>query len=173
MTQQIRITEAGREDAELVADLCHRTFYDSFAVYNSPENMDLYLNHQATREMQMAAVGEPGRIFLLAWRGDEPAGYVSLRESPAPPGLQDVASIEIQQIYSEQKMIGKGVGKALMQRSLEIAREKGKEWIWLGVWEHNIRAIGFYTKWGFERFGEHGFTLGKDHQTDWLMKKKL
>jgi ribosomal protein S18 acetylase RimI-like enzyme len=173
MTQQIRITLAGREDAELVADISRRTFYETFAVHNTAANMDIFLNQQFTREMQMAEVGAPGRIFLLAWLGDVPAGYASLRESPPPPELGGARAIEILQIYSEQKMIGKGVGKALMQRCLEIAREKGKEWVWLGVWEHNNLAIGFYSKWGFERFGEHVFRVGNDEQTDWWMKKKL
>jgi ribosomal protein S18 acetylase RimI-like enzyme len=41
------------------------------------------------------------------------------------------------------------------------------------VWEHNQRAIGFYEKIGFERFGQHIFLLGRDPQNDWSMKKKL
>jgi len=48
-----------------------------------------------------------------------------------------------------------------------------KEIVWLGVWEKNNRAISFYKKWGFEKFGEHSFTLGDDIQNDWLMKKEL
>jgi ribosomal protein S18 acetylase RimI-like enzyme len=193
MTTPIQIRLAGREDAELVAGIGRRTFIDSFGVYNTTENMDLFLNKQFTREMQMAEVGAPGRIFLLANCGEEPAGYASMRESDPPPGLdgslsgqgsdsqdrapspgfQRIAAIEIRQIYSEQKMIGKGVGKALMNRCIEIAREMNKTWIWLGVWEHNARAIAFYQKCGFERFGDHPFVLGTEHQTDWLMKKRL
>jgi ribosomal protein S18 acetylase RimI-like enzyme len=60
-----------------------------------------------------------------------------------------------------------------MQRCIEIAKEMHREIIWLGVWEHNQQAINFYTKWGFEKFGEHDFVLGNDVQTDWLMKKDL
>jgi len=60
-----------------------------------------------------------------------------------------------------------------MQVSLEIARKKQKQFIWLGVWEKNKRAIDFYTRWGFEKFGEWDFLLGNDLQRDWLMKKAL
>jgi len=60
-----------------------------------------------------------------------------------------------------------------MQHCIEVARQKSARVIWLGVWEKNNKAIAFYTKWGFEKFGEHVFMLGDDPQTDWLMKKVL
>jgi GNAT superfamily N-acetyltransferase len=173
MLSTIQVKLAGRADAELVADISRRTFYDSFAHHNTEENIRLFLDEQFPREKQMAEVGAPGRTFLLAWRGEEPAGYASLREAEAPGQLAGANAIEIVQIYSEKKMIGQGVGKALMQACLDTAREKGKDWVWLGVWEHNHRAIEFYQQWGFERFGEHIFLVGLDAQTDWWMKKKL
>ena len=69
--------------------------------------------------------------------------------------------------------IGKGVGSALMNKCIDIAREKDYHTVWLGVWEHNHRAIEFYTRWGFEKFAEHDFILGNDVQKDWLMKKDI
>jgi len=173
MLSTIQVKLAERADAELVADISRRTFYDSFAHHNTEENIRLFLDEQFPREKQMAEVGAPGRTFLLAWQGEEPAGYASLREAEAPGQLAGANAIEIVQIYSEKKMIGQGIGKALMQACLDTAREKGKEWVWLGVWEHNHRAIAFYQQWGFERFGEHIFLVGLDAQTDWWMKKKL
>jgi ribosomal protein S18 acetylase RimI-like enzyme len=162
---------AGRGDAEQIADLSRRTFYDSFAAQNTKENMDQFLNEQFTREKLLAEVGDPGSTFLLAYLEGELAGYARLREGHQPRELGDINAIEIARIYAEQNAIGKGVGKHLMQHCLEIAREKGKEWIWLGVWEHNRRAIEFYMKWGFEKFGEHIFVVGSDPQTDWKMKR--
>lgn len=169
----IQIRQAGREDAELVADISRRTFYDSFSIHNTEENMRMFLDQQFTREKQMAEVGAPGRTFLLAFLEEELVGYASLRETEPPAALAGTRAIEIVQIYSEQKTIGKGVGKALMQACLDTAREKGRDWVWLGVWEHNLRAIEFYKKWGFERFGEHVFLVGLDAQTDWWMRKRL
>jgi ribosomal protein S18 acetylase RimI-like enzyme len=45
--------------------------------------------------------------------------------------------------------------------------------IWLGVWEKNHNAIGFYTKNGFITFDKHLFLLGDDQQTDLLMKLEI
>ncbi len=169
----VRIGIAGPGHAELIADLARRTFYDAFAAQNTAENMRIFQEEQFTRQMQIAEVGAPGRTFFLAWVNGKPVGFASMRESPPPRALGAVSAIEIVQLYSEQKTIGKGVGKALMAACLEFARQKGKDWVWLGVWEHNPRAIAFYSKWGFERFGEHIFLVGLDAQTDWWMKKKL
>ena len=169
----ITVRLASKYDAELIADLSRQTFFDSFASQNTKEDMDRFLNEQFTREALIKEVGAEGNIFLLAYAGNEVTGYVRMREGEKRPEFGDAASIEIARIYATQQSIGKGTGSALMQRCIEIAKEMNKEVIWLGVWEHNLRAIQFYSKWGFEKFAEHDFVLGKDVQTDWLMKKIL
>lgn len=47
------------------------------------------------------------------------------------------------------------------------------DWAWLGVWEGNVKAQGFYRKYGFEKFSEHSFKVGDKVDTDWLMRKAL
>jgi ribosomal protein S18 acetylase RimI-like enzyme len=169
----ISVKEASTTDAGMIADLSRQTFYDSFAGDNTPENMDQFMKEQFTREKLMEEVGAAGNIFLLAYAGDKVVGYVRLRETTNPLLIANGPAIEIARIYVVQHSIGKGVGRALMQQSIEIAREKNAEVIWLGVWEKNQKAITFYTKWGFEKFSEHVFMLGNDAQTDWLMRKIL
>lgn len=168
---RIRIANAG--DARLVAELARRTFQETFGRYNTEENMLIFMEEQNTLERQMAEVGMPGRIFLLAYLEEEAVGYTSLRIAEPPNELKYEKAIEIVQLYSVQKMIGKGVGAALMEAALDAARAEGVDWVWLGVWEENERAIAFYRKWGFEPFGEHVFFVGLDAQTDWWMKKRL
>jgi GNAT superfamily N-acetyltransferase len=169
----LRIRIAGAGDAEMIADLARRTFYETFAAVNTEENMRIYLEEQYTREKAIAEVVAPGRIYVLAYLGDEVAGYASLRESDPPKGLEGEKTIELGQLYAEQKLIGKGVGAFLMQACLDIAKERGRDWVWLGVWTENHRAKAFYSKWGFEPFGEHIFFVGLDAQTDWWMRKRL
>jgi ribosomal protein S18 acetylase RimI-like enzyme len=170
-TIDIRI--ASPSDAALIADMSRQTFYDSFAADNTKENMEKFMNETFTRESLIAEVGAPGNIFLLACRMGEPAGYARLRENNNPPELKGLATIEIARIYAVKEMIGKGIGKTLMEKSIAIAKEKRKKFIWLGVWEKNQRAIDFYTKHGFEKFSEHPFIVGDDVQTDWLMKLEI
>jgi ribosomal protein S18 acetylase RimI-like enzyme len=167
------IREANVADAKLIADISHQTFYDTFAAYNSNEDMEKFLNQQFTKGKLILEVGAKGNIFLLAYDKDVVAGYVKLRDERIPPGMGNVTALEVARLYAMTNQIGKGIGSLLMQSSVDIARQKNKEWLWLGVWEKNQRAIDFYTKWGFEKFDETDFLLGDDLQRDWLMKRKV
>lgn len=169
----ISIREATRGDAELVAEMSRRTFYDTFAPDNRKEDMDYFMNEIFTKEELLKEVGMEYNIFLIAYFDEQPAGYVRLREFNNPPSLGKMPAMEIARLYVEKEFIGKAVGRALMQHCIDISIDLQKEFAWLGVWEKNHRAITFYTKWGFEKFDETKFILGNDVQTDWLMKKKL
>jgi ribosomal protein S18 acetylase RimI-like enzyme len=168
---KIDICYAGIKDAGLIADLSRETFYESFAAHNTKEDMDKFMNEQFAREALMKEVMTPGNIFLLAYVNNQVAGYAKMREGEKRPEFENRPSVEIARIYAIQLSIGKGVGSALMKKCIEVAKEMKKEIIWLGVWEQNHRAIHFYKKWGFEKFGEHDFILGNDVQRDWLMMR--
>ena len=170
-TVTVRLAEAW--EGPMIAELSRRTFYDSFAEYNTPENMDKFMKEQFSLDRLAAEIHDLRNIFALAYISDKLAGYVKLRSSEDSKEMPGPGSIEIARIYAVQESIGKGVGRSLMETSIRIARERKNKWIWLGVWEHNPRAIEFYTRWGFEKFGEHIFWLGDEAQTDWLMKKNL
>ncbi|MDB6136906.1 MAG: family N-acetyltransferase [Verrucomicrobiales bacterium] len=159
-------------DAELIADMSRQTFYDTFAADNDPADMQLFLNEQFTRGRLLIEVGRPGLEFILAYVGSEVAGYLKLRDARPPAGI-DGPALEVARLYALKNFIGKGIGAALIEESLRIAAGKGKEWIWLGVWERNARAIAFYERWGFEKFSECDFLLGHDKQRDWLMKRRV
>ncbi|MEC0789915.1 GNAT family N-acetyltransferase, partial [Bacillus haynesii] len=53
-----------------------------------------------------------------------------------------------------------GLGKYLFNKAVEIAKERNKKKIWLGVWEKNENAIAFYKKMGFVQTGAHSFYMG-------------
>lgn len=167
------IREATIEDAKLIADISHQTFYETFAAYNRKEDMDKFLNQQFTKGKLIMEVGAKENTFLLAYNGNELAGYVKIRDERVPAGMGNVKTLEIARLYAMSDQIGKGVGSFLMQSCIDIARQKNKDWLWLGVWEKNQRAIDFYTRWGFEKFDETDFLLGDDMQRDWLMKKRI
>jgi ribosomal protein S18 acetylase RimI-like enzyme len=60
-----------------------------------------------------------------------------------------------------------------MQRVLAAATDSDCDYVWLGVWEHNPRAIAFYRKFGFEVVGEHAFMLGQELQRDLIMTARV
>jgi ribosomal protein S18 acetylase RimI-like enzyme len=167
------LREATIDDAVLVADISRQTFHDSFSADNTKENMDKFLREQFTRGKLMLEVGAPNNTFFLAYYNNEIAGYLKLRYAGKPAALSGMNVLEIARLYALSTMIGKGVGRLLMQKSIDTAQERNKEAVWLGVWEKNHRAIDFYTRWGFEKFGEQDFLLGDDVQNDWLMMRRV
>jgi len=169
----ILIRRAGITDAALIAELSRQTFYDSFAASNTKDDIDKFMNEQFSADALIKEVETGDGVFFLAYDGDEAIGYVRMRDGDHYPEFDNLSSIEIARIYAVQSSIGKGVGSAMIKKCIETAKELNRKIIWLGVWEHNKRAIDFYTKWGFEKFGQHEFVLGSDVQTDWLMKKFL
>ena len=61
----------------------------------------------------------------------------------------------------------------VLDKAIEVAKLKNSDFVWLGVWEENPRAISFYKKNGFVEFDKHIFKLGNDEQTDIMMKLKI
>lgn len=173
MNEGISVRTCGPKDIDVLVALSIKTFRDTFDEFNSSENMFRYINSTFTRKIVEHEMKQPGTAFFLASDERRAAGYAKVRTSHPPEGLQGVSALEIERLYAHRQYIGKRVGHLLMQTCLAHARKKGAEALWLGVWENNARAIAFYQKNGFEKFGEHTFMLGEDAQTDWLMKKQL
>ena len=61
------------------------------------------------------------------------AGYIKLNEAPSQSDVNDKTSLEIERIYILLKYQGEGLGALLMDKAISTARERGKEYIWLGV----------------------------------------
>jgi diamine N-acetyltransferase len=173
LSMSIEIRKVLADEVEQLAAISANTFYEAFAKDNTAENMQKHLKEYYSIEKLSAELNDPLAVFLFAVSDYEVVGYVKINEHQKPEAKDLDTPIELERIYSLQSMIGKGVGKALMQAVINTAVEKEKKTIWLGVWQHNPTAIAFYKKWGFEIFGDHVFAVGDDPQMDWLMKKVL
>jgi diamine N-acetyltransferase len=173
MNEGISVRTCNLKDVETLLSLSIKTFRDTFDEFNTPQNMLLYINSTFTKKNIEQDMKDPANAYFLALDGRRAAGYAKIRSSEKPTGLNHGPALEIERLYAHKDYIGKRVGHILMQTCLAFARKKGYKTLWLGVWEHNARAITFYEKNGFTRFGRHAFMLGNDEQTDWLMKKDL
>lgn len=174
-TARFSIRQAVPSDASALATFAAAAFAGTFAVDNTPEDMAAYLAEAFGESQQRAELTDPVCTVLLAEGGDELMGYAMLRDGASPAGGSGIAAgraMEIARLYAGGRWIGTGVGAALMQRCLELAVSRGREWVWLGVWERNARAIAFYARWGFTDVGSQHFQLGADRQTDRIMARR-
>lgn len=173
MSMEITIRVAGIFDAVLLRDISENTFVETFADQNSKEDMDAYIAENLNLEQITAELTDTNNTFFTAWHGDRLAGYAKVRVGATPVELLGSKTLETERLYVLQEYHGKKVGAQLMAECLTFATEAGYETLWLGVWEHNQKAIAFYRKWGFETFGAHIFKLGTDDQTDILMSRAV
>jgi len=159
------IRRASPDDAARLADLGARTFRDTFAAHNRAEDMDAYLSRTYGEAYQRSEIADPRLITLLVEEDDALIAFAQLRATDS--------ELEIARFYVDGPWHGRGVAQSLMRVIVETARELRATRIWLGVWEHNTRAIAFYIKCGFRDCGSQPFLLGSDLQTDRVMELRL
>ena len=154
-------------------DLSCKTFCETFAGQNTEADLQAYLDRASNMEKLRAELQNASSAFYFVYLGDALAGYIKLNEAPAQTEIHDENALEIERIYIAREFQGHGLGRKLIERAIELARTGGKQYIWLGVWEKNEKAIGFYQKHGFYRIGAHTFLVGSDEQTDYLLRRDL
>ena len=171
MSLDIRIASA--KDAERVTALARDTFIATFADSNTPEDMARYIEKAFAVETISSELSDPASTFIWAEENGIPAGYAKLYRGAADDCVTGSGAVELERIYADPELIGAGVGKTLLHTCIKMAQSEGFETLWLGVWEHNDRAIEFYYRQGFIDVGEHPFMLGSDEQTDRIMQLDL
>lgn len=175
MNETVEIRTATAEDAEILAQIGRKSFYDAFADHpkNAPEDMKSYMDEAFSLRAFSEDLADPNVIYFVAEIAGQMVGYAKLKRNSRETCVSGENPLELCRLYSLNEFIGKGIGKALMLTCLEFARENAHDFFWLGVWEFNFRAQEFYKKFGFEKCGEHIFQLGKDPQIDWVFQKRI
>ncbi|MFN8358139.1 MAG: GNAT family N-acetyltransferase [Spirosomataceae bacterium] len=169
----IRIEKVALSEVNLLQQIGKQTFAETFSAVNTAENMASYLTEGFSAEKLTAELTNPNSMFYFAKLDECIIGYLKLNVGFSQTELQDDKALEIERIYVVKEFHGKNVGQLLYGKAMQIANEVNVEYVWLGVWEENQRAIRFYKKNGFVEFGKHIFKLGNDEQTDIMMKLSL
>lgn len=165
---------ATTDDADDLAVLATRLFRDAFGSQNTPEDIALYLAESFSGTLQAEEIVDPLMHTVVACdeRGTM-IGYAQLREQPPDVPLNAEKPIELARIYVDGPWHGRGVAAALVDAMDAEARRRKGDVLWLGVWEHNPRALAFYRKCGFALAGEQSFVVGTDVQRDLVMTRPL
>ena len=169
----IEILKVAINHIEALQNISRQTFFETFAHVNSKENMDKYLEQDLSIAKLTNEVNNTNSEFYFAKFNDDIIGYLKINYANSQTELQDKNGLEIERIYITKEFYGKNVGQKLYLKAIELAKQNNLNFVWLGVWEKNLRAIKFYKKNGFVQFDKHIFMLGNDKQTDILMKLKL
>lgn len=173
MTDEIEIRKVELNEAEILQEIGIRTFYESFAEFNTKEDMEAYLSTSFRLAKVTDELKNEASEFYFALFEEEIIGYLKINFSEAQTELKANNALEIERIYVLKEFHGKKVGQILYEKAIQIAKKRNADYVWLGVWEKNPRAISFYKKNSFVEFDTHIFKLGNDIQTDIMMKMEL
>jgi len=172
-SQALIIRRAAAADAAGLASFAARTFAETFARDNTPEDMAAFLARSYGEAQQGAELADPSIVTLVAERGGSTVAFAQLRKGTTPACVTGAPAIELWRFYVDRPWHGRGVARTLMDAVANAAQQLGARTLWLGVWERNPRALAFYRKSGFQDVGTQSFMVGEDRQTDRVMTRSL
>ncbi len=170
---KIEIHKVSLTDLEKLQHIGRQTFLETFADSNTAEDLQKYLTYSFSAGKLTDELVNPDSQFYFATVSNRIVGYLKINFGQSQTELKDKHSLEIERIYVLKEFQGKKIGQLLYDQAFQIAQQKKSNFLWLGVWEKNTRAIDFYKKNGFVEFDKHVFKLGEDQQTDSMMKLVL
>lgn len=171
--ESLIIRRATADDAEPLADLALRSFLDAFAAQNDPDDVAAYTSRVYGPPQQAAEIANPAIVTLLGHVDGRLAAYAMLRSGTTAPGVTGPEPMEVMRFYVDRPWHGTGIAHRMMDAALRTARDQGARTAFLAVWEHNARALAFYTRRGFAVVGAQDFLLGSDLQNDLVMSRSL
>ena len=171
--KNIDIKKASINDVNQLQKIARQTFFETFSAANSIDNMKRYLEEGFSLEKLTSELNNKSSEFYFATIDKKVIGYLKLNFGQSQTELKDDKALEIERIYVLKEFHGKNVGQLLYEKAMQTAKQADADYVWLGVWEENPRAITFYKKNGFVEFDKHIFHLGDDEQTDIMMKLQL
>lgn len=171
--ENLKIKECKIEDLEEIKKISYETFDETFRKYNKKEDIDLYLKNAFTKEKLEKEIENVNSKFYLFYYKDDLAAYLKLNILDAQSEEIDKDALEIERVYVKNKYQEHKLGKFLIKYAIDKAITLKKKKIWLGVWEHNEKALKFYKKLDFKIINSHDFYMGEDKQKDYIMMKDL
>ncbi|MEJ6981548.1 GNAT family N-acetyltransferase [Pedobacter sp. P351] len=171
--ENIDIKKITLSEVSQLQKISRQTFLETFSVGNTSDNMKKYLEEGFSSEKLASELNNKSSEFYFATLDKNIIGYLKLNFGHSQTELKEDQALEIERIYVLKEFHGKNVGQLLYEKAIQIAKQANANYIWLGVWEENPRAINFYKKNGFVEFDKHIFHLGDDQQTDIMMKLNI
>lgn len=155
---------------DMLLEISKETYRDAFEAANDPKDFKAYMESTFTKERLGKSLKNPETFFFLVYAATDLVAYIKVNEGRAQSDIKSPDSLELERIYIRKEHQGRKIGKWLLEEVKKLTIERKKTYLWLGVWEQNTRAISFYERNGFSKFGTHPYFMGNDEQTDWLMR---
>jgi GNAT superfamily N-acetyltransferase len=161
----VRIEKIGVEAAELLSKVALKAYADHY-LHLWYDGGEWYLKKFFSVKRLATELSDTNAEFYLAYCNDSPVGFLKINVDAPLHGEEDKNALELERIYLPKDAEGKGIGRALIRLTFDIARQNNKELVWLKAMDTSERPIAFYKKMGFDIAG----TFRLKHE---MMKEEL
>lgn len=152
-TYKIIIKEWQEEDFEIIREILITTWLDAYS-FIPEKDLKRYLDTQYSHKSLLAQFNHPSMAGFIALHNSEPSGFMKLIENKVE------VKFFVSSLYVLPNKQGFGIGKILLNKAIEIAKNASYNEIWLGVMKQNEKSVEWYKKLGFVFPSEEPFKLG-------------
>lgn len=161
------------QDVPALSHVAKKTFYDTFTGTCTADDMQVFLDEFYNEISLAEEINNSNYQYFFAEQNNEIIGYILFSENnTAFAEITGSKALELKRLYVLESFHGKGIAQIMMNFYIDYAVKNGYDLAFLGVWEHNLRAQKFYSKYGFvTSVYTHDFPIGNTPQTDIYMLK--
>ena len=172
--EQVQFLTPAFGDVPELRLMAREAFEDTFAKHYEVDPFAAFLDasYGAVGRMQRDLT-DPSVQWHLASAASKVVGYAKLLPLRAPALNPLPGAMELEQLYVLRAWHGSGVAVQLMDWAIATASSAGAPELYLTVFDHNVRAKRFYTRFGFIEVGRCTFTLGSRVDDDRVWRKDL
>ena len=167
-TPNFTIREAGPADAGRISLVANASFLETFAGMIAGDALMAHCERVNAPGYIAERLGAEAKAWLVEL-DDAPIGY-ALIDTPDLDAARR-GDVELKKIYLLSRFQGSGLAAKMLDAA--VAGARGHERLLLGVKDDNRRAIGFYTKQGFEQVGTRRFNVGGHYYSDVVLALDL
>lgn len=173
MTQEVKFVIVTDNDIKELQEISRTTYYDAFAWGNTLENMTKYLDNSFSEHKLLKELNDADSKFYFAKHHHQTVGYFKVNVGKAQTDLKEQNGMELERIYVLKEHQRKKIGEAIIAKAIELALGYKVDYVWLGVWYKNEKAVSFYERNRFKPVGTHSFMMGDEAQVDLIMKRHV
>ena len=163
--EDIRIEKLDTGDAGLLSKVALHSYSDHYLHLWHDEGKwykeKFFSTERLTEEMT-----DSNSQFYLAYYHDEAVGFLKLNINAPLEGFETKNALELERIYLNKEVTGKGIGRKLVQLAVNTAKQNHKNIVWLKAMDTSKGSMAFYEKMGFRIKGTYRL---KHH----MMKEEL
>jgi GNAT superfamily N-acetyltransferase len=178
---KIQITRAGLTDRNFIRSVSERTWPSTYGHIISQAQIDFMLDWMYSDESLEKQMDTGCEFYIASIKKEnsnwDAVGFCSVspedEQDKSRDALESSKAHKLNKLYILPSAQGTGAGKALLNKSIEVAKASGSSSLYLQVNKLN-NAYTFYLKKGFIKEREFKFDIGNGfYMDDYVMRLKI